>query len=341
MASKRKVYGIPLIGYLLHLVEAFFKLPRNDNRLASLRREYAQLSFRVDQVEQADIKARHFYQAWDQQLPQFLNAVSTVSAFGHQLQITNSKIESLEELHNEISERPVEDDEASEFAPEDLKLLVQHQAQQAEQIGKIWDRVEFVRREIMYEMLYGAKAVQKTGEGRVVAVDKLEAARLNGDVKLNLGCGHIAMDGYINVDMRELPTVDIISRVDNIPIEPGSVSEIFSSHLVEHFPQEELRRLLLPYWFNLLKPGGMFRAITPDATAMIAAAATGGYGFEDFREVLFGAQDYHGDFHYNLLSPLSMTELLKEAGFSEIHVPVEGRRNGKCYEFEIMAIKPV
>ena len=54
------------------------------------------------------------------------------------------------------------------------------------------------------------------------------------------------MEGYVNVDMRELPGIDVVATVDDLPFEPGTLDEIFSSHTLEHFPQEVLRRQLLP-----------------------------------------------------------------------------------------------
>jgi hypothetical protein len=122
-------------------------------------------------------------------------------------------------------------------------------------------------------------------------------------------------------------------------LEPGTAGEVYSAHLVEHFPQEMLRRRLLPYWKTLLAPGGVFRAIAPDGEAMLDGIAGGKYPFEEFREVLFGAQDYTGDFHFNLLTPASFTALLLEAGFAQITVPVKGRRNGACFEFEVRALR--
>jgi hypothetical protein len=98
-----------------------------------------------------------------------------------------------------------------------------------------------------------------------------------------------------------------------------------------------LRRRLLPYWKSLLAPAGLFRAIVPDGETMLAGVAGGVYRFDDFRETLFGTQEYHGDFHFNLLTPASFTALLQEAGFNDITIPVKGRRNGKCFEFEVRA----
>jgi len=209
-------------------------------------------------------------------------------------------------------------------------------------IGFAIQRIEFVRRELMFELRYGAgaqggnKALDTTAE--ILSHDKLEAARRDV-LRLNLGCGHIALDGYINVDRRALPGVDIVAEVDALPLGPGEASEIFSSHLLEHFPEEQLRRQLLPYYNSLLKTGGVFRAVVPDAEAMIANYAEGNYPYEDMREVLYGSQDYDGDFHFNMFTPASLSQLLVEAGFEAPEVVESGRKNGRCYEFEIIAKK--
>jgi hypothetical protein len=83
------------------------------------------------------------------------------------------------------------------------------------------------------------------------------------------------------------------------------------------------------------------RAVTPDGAAMLSGVADGSYSFADFREVLFGGQDYEGDFHFNLLTPDSLRQLAEEAGFEAVEVPVQGRRNGQCFEFELIARVPM
>lgn len=208
---------------------------------------------------------------------------------------------------------------------------------------EIWERMDFVRREIMFEVKYAQHPSPANGtrlEPKVASQEKLDRAR-QIPPRLNLGCGHIPLDGYLNVDQRELPGVDLIAEAGNVGLPAGGVEEIFSAHLLEHFPEEELRRRLLPYWYELLRPGGTFRAVVPDGEAMLTELAAGNYAFEDFREVLFGAQDYAGDFHFNLLTPPSLTRLLQEAGFINVQVATKGRRNGKCFEFEIVARRPL
>ncbi|MGH2967862.1 MAG: class I SAM-dependent methyltransferase [Solirubrobacteraceae bacterium] len=175
---------------------------------------------------------------------------------------------------------------------------------------------------------------------RILAPEKVEAARVSGALRLNVGCGHIPVPGYVNVDMRDLPGVDVLAETGALPFEPGSVDEISSAHLLEHFPQEEVRKRVLPHWAHVLKPGGRLRAVVPDGEAMLAGLAQGSYGFEDFREVLFGSQDYDGDFHYNLLTPDTLCRLVEDVGFTAVEVPVRGRRNGQCFEFELVARGP-
>ncbi|WP_238578682.1 class I SAM-dependent methyltransferase [Inquilinus limosus] len=271
---------------------------------------------------------------WRQHIPAFLNSVSSVGAFGHELAGLRGEVTEL----GGAQQKAIRD---MEQRLESQAAVFQRSAASADQsIGRLWDRVEFVRREVMYEMAYGRSAARQSGgevERRVVNQQRIDEQRNAGGIRLNLGCGHIPLDGYVNVDMRELPGVDIIADAGDIPLEPESVSEIFSAHMLEHFPQEEVKRRLLPYWRELLVKGGQFRAIVPDGEAMLAGAAAGTYPFEDFREVLFGAQDYHGDFHYNMFTPESLSALLREAGYIDIAVPVKGRVNGKCFEFEIQA----
>lgn len=205
-------------------------------------------------------------------------------------------------------------------------------------IGWLLRRVEMVRAEVMNELRYGPEpgaAVEPRilNEGALVHAEK--------ELRLNLGAGHLPLDGYVNVDIRELPGIDVVAPVDKLPFDAESVSEIFSAHTLEHFPIERLRRTLLPYWFNLLKPGGTFRAVVPDLEAMSTAYATGHMTFETVRSVTYGGQEYEGDFHFTGFTPASLAELLTEAGLVDARVIAAARPNGDCLECEVSAIRPV
>lgn len=201
-------------------------------------------------------------------------------------------------------------------------------------------RVESVRSELMFEMRYGSRSgVDEPFEPRVLDQAKVDEQLASG-LRVNLGSGMLTLDGYINVDMRELPGVDIVARVDNLPFEPGSLKELSSAHTLEHFPQEQLTRQLLPYWYSLLAVGGVFRATVPDLGAMIEQLRVGEISFDAFRLVAYGGQEYEGDFHHTGFTTESLGELLTEAGFVDVEVVEQARPNGACLEFEIVARRP-
>jgi predicted SAM-dependent methyltransferase len=211
----------------------------------------------------------------------------------------------------------------------------------AEALLEQQSRTEFIRREILFETRYGAqrdRGFVAEIQPQIVANKKVIAS--GTDIHLNLGCGHLPIDGYLNVDGRELPGVDIVAEVGDLPFDPGTVSQIHSAHLLEHFPIEELSRRLLPYWFELLRPGGRFTAVVPDAETMLLEYSAGRLTFDELRLVTFGEQEYAGDFHFNMFSHSSLRNLLSEVGFVNVEMVEMGRRNGVCYEMEIAAERP-
>lgn len=244
---------------------------------------------------------------------------------------------------NHADQRLAEYDAAHSWLPDELTAV-------RGDMASLWERIEFVRRELMFEMRYGARdpiasalrAPTTSGQqGRVIDKQYVEDARARGCLRVNLGCGHLLLNDYINVDRRDLPGVHVVAEASSLPFEPGELSVIHSAHMLEHFPQERLVRELLPYWYSLLRPGGVFSAVVPDAEAMIRAYVADNYDYEHLREVLYGGQDYDGDFHFNMFTPKSLTSLLGAQGFESIKVVAEGRRNGNCYECEIHAEKPL
>jgi hypothetical protein len=218
-------------------------------------------------------------------------------------------------------------------------------SQHSTSIEELWQRIEFVRREVLYELRYGDAersdpAGSEAPEVRVVDEARVAAITADGGLRLNLGCGHLPMDDYVNVDMRELPGVDVVAPIDQLPFDDGTVAEIHSAHVLEHFPQEDLQRRLLPYWRDKLRPGGVFRATVPDGVSMLDGHARGEIPFEDLRSVLYGGQEYEGDFHFTMFGADTLSALLDEVGFTDIQVEAQGRPNDICLELQIAARRP-
>jgi predicted SAM-dependent methyltransferase len=169
---------------------------------------------------------------------------------------------------------------------------------------------------------------------------KYNKALKNKSIKLNLGCGSKTKDEYLNVDIRNGKNVDLVATLVNLPFKKDSVDEIFSSHVIEHFPRFNLENEIFPYWYSLLKSGGKLVAFFPDAHTMATKYVNGEYDFESFATVTFGGQDYKFNFHYIMFNEEFVTKLLKKAGFTNISFPVKGKKQGLCYEMCVIAEKP-
>jgi hypothetical protein len=312
-----------------------------DARVGIVQLELARdtLARRVEEQDAELARLRRAVADIEANLPAVLNAISSMSGAARLVKREHDQLRGeLEVLQSHV---PVVDERLDDVSARvdagDLRVLGEMRPH-VETLEWLMQRVETVRFEMLNELRYGRSegARPSSIEARIV-----NPAAMDGDVlRLNIGAGHIPMEGFVNVDMRELPGIDVVATVDDLPFEPGTVDEIFSSHTLEHFPQEVLRRQLLPYWSSLLKPGGSLVTIAPDLEAMTADYRNGETPFEDFREVLYGGQEYEGDAHFTGFTPESFSKLLLEAGLVDPITVASDRRNGKCKEFEISARKP-
>lgn len=83
-------------------------------------------------------------------------------------------------------------------------------------------------------------------------------------VLLNLGCGEYAIDGFVNVDNRPFPWVDVVHDLSRYPWPwtDASVDGIFASHVVEHIPRSSLISFIEES-ARVLKPGAPMIVIVP------------------------------------------------------------------------------
>jgi len=74
--------------------------------------------------------------------------------------------------------------------------------------------------------------------------------------KIELGGGDSPYGcGFLNVDVRALPTVDIVADIRSLPFENESIEEIFTSNVLEHFNYNDVVRILEES-YRVLKTGG-------------------------------------------------------------------------------------
>ena len=139
----------------------------------------------------------------------------------------------------------------------------------------------------------------------------------NHEIKLNLGCGEKAIQGFINIDSRSLSGVDIVSDITDLSfLEDGSVSLIYASHVLEHFGRHDYMKVL-SRWYELLKPQGTLRISVPDLEK-ICEHYVKNRDAVILRGLLYGGQTYKNNFHYCAWDYAALKEDLQKVGFKEI-----------------------
>lgn len=136
-------------------------------------------------------------------------------------------------------------------------------------------------------------------------------------MKLHLGCGEKHIDGYINIDARELPGVDQVDDVKTLSGQSvNSADVIYASHILEHIQRREYTSVL-NRWFEILKPGGILRIAVPDIEKVFEHYSQ----YKDLRLVrglLWGGQTYGFNYHYCGWDFKTLKEDLEATGFKSI-----------------------
>lgn len=124
----------------------------------------------------------------------------------------------------------------------------------------------------------------------VSPVSWLKTAKLKKlrPLKLNIGCGKIKYEGWINIDID--PGADlVIDARKGLPFEENSVDIVYNEHFLEHLTFEDSSKLLREI-YRCLKKGGVVRTATPDLDYIVQK-----YG-EDWKD-----QDWLQTSHYDFI----------------------------------------
>lgn len=128
-------------------------------------------------------------------------------------------------------------------------------------------------------------------------------------VKLNLCSGPQQIPGWTNVDAANG------GHVYPLAWGPDSIDEIRCSHGLEHFPQNDVPKVLAD-WVRALKPGGSLKVAVPDF-AFIAKAYMEGQQLP-LGSFLLGGQQNELDFHKSIYDEHNLRVLLEGAGLVQI-----------------------
>lgn len=149
-------------------------------------------------------------------------------------------------------------------------------------------------------------------------------------LRLNLGCGEKLLPGYVNVDIvesRKGKRPDVICDLHNLaPFDDGTVDEILSVHVVEHFWRWEIAAVLRD-WVRVLKPGGRMIVECPNlqSACQTFLANPSESAHEDQRGqqtmwVFYGDPKWKDPFmiHRWGYTPESLQALLVQAGLRDV-----------------------
>jgi predicted SAM-dependent methyltransferase len=153
---------------------------------------------------------------------------------------------------------------------------------------------------------------------------------------LNCGCGKDIREGWMNLDIRDMPGVDIVcDMTKGIPLDDGTIDEILARDVLEHFPLEDTNKILSE-WNRVLKTEGTIIIEVPNVMmsfnewrrGCLPTLYPGQSQTERFSQYIFGKQDYPYNFHYQLFDSARLTEVLELNGFHKVEVYNRGRALG-------------
>jgi len=107
------------------------------------------------------------------------------------------------------------------------------------------------------------------------------------ELKLNIGCGTSHMDGFINIDIKELPGVDkVLDATKGLPFPDNSVDYIVMHDFLEHIHKDKFISVIKEL-YRISKKGAGWNIRVPYWSANSAHDAIGHY--TTFTENTFNA----------------------------------------------------
>jgi SAM-dependent methyltransferase len=136
-----------------------------------------------------------------------------------------------------------------------------------------------------------------------------ELFKSKSGIMLDIGGGGNPQKGYVNMDMRKLPTVDIVHDIEDsrgFPLPDNCVTRVLCSHILEHICPKKLMFVM----------SEIHRVCRPDAQVMISVPYGGSIGsIQDpthcafFNEYTFDYFDDKKDLWYIYRPPAMRTQM--------------------------------
>ena len=140
------------------------------------------------------------------------------------------------------------------------------------------------------------------------------------NVKLNLGCGVLLKEGFINVDRYTLEELKeakgvlhqavvkgryVQGDVRDLPFKDNFADYILATEILEHIPLADVTKTLKE-WVRVLKPGGRMVITCPDFNALAKQWLETPFlpeTYGDMAQGIYGNQLAPGEFHQSPITP--------------------------------------
>ncbi len=160
--------------------------------------------------------------------------------------------------------------------------------------------------------------------------------------RLNLGCGYDHRDGYLNVDINDFHSPDLVGDVTNLDMLPaGRYREILAQDVLEHLPRTSTVGVLRE-WNRLLAVGGTLHLRLPsvlDLSLLLRAPENQSVEMQEkLIQCLFGTQAYSEDTHLTTFTEPLLRHYLDQAGFAVVKW---GLRDQWLFEVEAEKLRSV
>lgn len=116
------------------------------------------------------------------------------------------------------------------------------------------------KKEVCYVSLYDTKLRTKKTKRQKFNFDTAKG------IRLDVGCGDMKQKGYVGLDIRDLPTVDIVHDMEKVPypIPDGVCLTIVASHVVEHINPANFGFVkVMDEWHRIMKDHGRLMISMP------------------------------------------------------------------------------
>lgn len=142
---------------------------------------------------------------------------------------------------------------------------------------------------------------------------------------LNVGAGTLTYKFYpttefecTNFDERTLDGIDVVGDARSLAqFENEHFDYIIASDIIEHFPISETVNILKE-WKRVLKVAGVIEFRMPNLRTICQKYINGMYDAKMASWLLYGGQDYSGNFHYVGFDRAWFRSIIEFVGFKEI-----------------------